>query len=91
MAHYLVRFSRGANNKYVYPKSMEGVVWKTTVYHHTERVMVGETDAKIKADGKKVIALTPAEAKKQIKRLQSSFPALQDLPGPMKFARSPKK
>ncbi len=91
MSYYLVHFSRGTNNKFVYPKSVEGVVWKTTTYHYTERIMVGETDAEIKADGKKVIALTSNEAKKQIKKLQSSFPASKDLPEPLNLVSAPKK
>lgn len=91
MTHYLVHYSLGANKEYVYPKSIEGIVWKSTLYHYTDWVMVGETDDTVKADGKKVIALTPNETKKHIKRLQASFPDLKDLPDPLKLISAQKK
>ena len=85
MSHYLIHYSPGANNAYDYPKSITGVVWKLVVYHYTDQVMVGETDAAVKADGKQVIALTPEEANKLIKEYQSSYPKPQNLPGPLRL------
>lgn len=87
MAHYLVRYSIGANNEYLYPESVAGVVWKSTVYHFTDHVMVGETDAKIKADGKQVVALTPNTAKIQIKKYQSSYPKSEETPDALRLPR----
>jgi hypothetical protein len=85
MSHYLVHYSYGANNAYDYPKSIADVVWKLVVYHYTDQVMVGETDAVVKADGKQVITLTPDEANKLIEEYQSSYPKLQNLPDPLRL------
>jgi hypothetical protein len=81
MAYYNVRYSVGKNSEYVYPKNLEGVVWKFTVYHYSQKGMVGETDAKVAADGKQVIALKSDQAKKLIKEYQSSYPKAEELPG----------
>ncbi len=86
MAHYVVRFTLRPNNTHVYPKSVEGVVWKSIVYHYTKYVMIGETDAKVKADGKRVRALTPDQAKKLMEEYQSSYPEPQGLPEPLRIA-----
>ena len=83
MAYYLVHYLLGANKEYVYPKSMEGVVWKSAVYHFTEHVMVGETDEKVKADGKHINALTPTQAKELIKKCQASYPKQRNMPDPL--------
>jgi hypothetical protein len=80
MAHYLVRFSLGENNTYVYPESVTGVVWKSAMYHYTEQAMVGETDASVEADGKQVVSLTSEEAKKLTEEYQASYPKPKDLP-----------
>jgi hypothetical protein len=85
MNHYLIHYSHGANSAYDYPKSIAGVVWKLVVYHYTDLVMVGETDAAVKADGKRVIALTPDKANKLIAEYQSSYPKPQDLPDPLRL------
>lgn len=74
MAHYLVRYSLGANNTYIYPESVEQIVWKSVVYDYSDQVMVGETDAPVEADGKQVTSLTPDEAQKLIKKYQASYP-----------------
>lgn len=75
----MVCYSIGKNNEYVYPESVAGVVWKSTVYHYKERVMVGETDEKVTAEGKKVIALKPDQAKKVIKEYKASYPKPKEL------------
>lgn len=82
MAYYLVHYTVGDQNQYIYPPAVTGVVWKSAVYHYSEPVMVGETEQTVVADGEKVIALTPAQFKKQVKKLQASFPQ-QDLPDPL--------
>jgi hypothetical protein len=78
MTFYRVNFSIGKNNEYAYPKSVADVVWKSTIYHFKNRVMIGETDVKVKADGKRVIALKSNEAKKLKKQFESSFPKLKE-------------
>jgi hypothetical protein len=40
--------------------------------------MIGETDAKIKADGKNVVALKRTEAKKMIAEFESSYPKISE-------------
>ena len=87
MAHYLVRYSLGENNTYVYPESVTGVVWKSAIYHYTEQVMVGETDAKLEADGKQVTSITSDDAKKLMKEYQASYPKPNDLPDPLRKPR----
>lgn len=74
MAHYLIRYSLGPNNEYVYPAGVAGVVWKSTQYHATAQVMVGETDASVKANGKTVIALTADRAAKLVTEHRASYP-----------------
>ena len=83
MAYYLVHYAVGAENQYVYPESVAGVVWKSAVYHYADPLMVGETEQTVAADGKDVVALTPAEFKKQVKTLQASFPKLKEPPDPL--------
>ena len=80
MAYYMVRYTLGADNHYDYPASVAGVVWKSAVYHYTEHVMVGETDAKVEADGKQVIALNSDKAKQLTKQYQASYPKSPKLP-----------
>ena len=87
MAHYMVRYSLGDNNTYVYPESVAGVVWRSVVYHYTEQVMVGETDATVETDGKQVLSLTLQKAKKRIKEYQSSYPKPKNLPDPLHIPR----
>jgi hypothetical protein len=87
MAFYLVYYSLGANKDYSYPKSIAGVVWKLTMYHFTDHVMVGETDDKVKTDGKHVISLTPKDAKNLIKKYEASYPKPRNLPAPLQPAR----
>ncbi len=80
MSHYQVRFKIDKKHAYVYPASVRGVVWKNTMYHFSEPIMVGETDEEVKADGKQVIALMPKEAAKRVKELQEGFPPQAKLP-----------
>ena len=87
MAHYLVRYSLGENNTYVYPESVTGVVWKSAIYHYTEQVMVGETDTTLEAQGKQVTSLTLEEAKKLMEEYQASYPKPKDLPDPLRKRR----
>ena len=87
MAHYLVRYTFGDNNTYVYPESVAEVVWKSAVYHYTEQVMVGETDATVETDGKQVTSLAPDEAEKLIEEYQASYPKPTDLPDSLRVPR----
>ena len=87
MTHYLVHYSLGKDNEYVYPQSVIGVVWKSTIYHYTERVMIGETDDKVKADRKKVIALKPKESKKLVEKYNASYPKPEGLPFDVKSTK----
>ena len=80
MASYLVRFSIGKNNEYVYPESVARVVWKSAVYHPTDRTMIGDTDAKVKADGKSVVGLKPAQAVKLVGAFRARYPKPRQLP-----------
>lgn len=82
MAYYLIHYTVGTDNQLVYPRNVAGVVWKSTVYHFKGQVMVGETDQKIKADGKTVIALKAPEFQEQMKTLQASFPRAKDPDAP---------
>ena len=91
MAHYRVSYSIGVNNTYNYPQSVKDVVWKSAVYNYTEQVMVGETDDKVEADGKQVIALTSDKAKRLISEYQSSYPKPEDLPIPLRLPIKRKK
>jgi hypothetical protein len=79
MAHYMVRYSRGTNNNYVYPESVVGVVWMSVVYHYTDQVMVGETDATVETDEKQVATLTADDANKLVEEYQASYPKSPDL------------
>ena len=85
MAHYMVRYSRGENNTYVYPESVAGVEWKLAMYHYTEQVMVGETDATVVTDERQVLPLTSDEADKLIEEYQSSYPKPRDIPDPFRL------
>jgi hypothetical protein len=85
MTHYLVRYSIGDNNTYVYPESVAGVAWKLAMYHYTEQVMVGETDAAVETDGRQVVSLSSEEANKLIEEYQSSFPKPRDVPDPLRL------
>jgi len=78
MAYYLVHYSLGENNTYIYPESIAGVVWKSSMYHYTEQTMVGETDATLEVDGKQVISLTSDEARNLTEEYQSSYPMPND-------------
>ena len=80
MPHYQVRYSLGPNNEYEYPKSVAGTVWKSVVYHYSDRVMVGETDSEIAAGGKEAVGLTPDQAAKLEKEYRSSYPKLEVSP-----------
>jgi len=87
MAYYLIRYSLGLNNEYVYPAGVAGVVWKTTQYHATAHVMVGETDASVKANGKTIVALSADRAAKLVAEHRAGYPGASDqpdqgLPGP---------
>ena len=86
MAYYLVRYSLGENNTYVYPESIAGVVWQSSMYHYTEQAMVGETDATLEADDKLIVSLTEDEARKLIEEYQSSYPKPVD---PLSSLHSP--
>lgn len=81
MTNYLVRFKIGKNNECTYPQSVAGVVWKSTLYHHTKLSMLGETDEDVHADGKIVVALSPAEARETVKEFRASCPELEDSSG----------
>jgi hypothetical protein len=83
MPHYLVRYSLGENNTYVYPASIAGVVWKLAMYHYVERVMVGETDATIETDGRAILPISAEEANKLIEEYQASYPKPGALPNPL--------
>lgn len=78
MAHYMVRFSRGENESYVYPDSLQGVVWNSVTYHATQPVMVGETDAALEADGSQITSVSPEEARKLIEDYQAGYPKRKD-------------
>jgi hypothetical protein len=80
MSKYLVRFSIGKNNVYVYPATTAGAVWKQAIYHHKQLAMVGETDNDIKADGKLVKRLDSAGADRLIKEFMASYPKLIESP-----------
>ena len=85
MPHYMVRFSIGENNTYVYPESVAGVVWKLAMYHYAERVMVGETDATVEAEGRQVVSLSADEANKLVEEYQASYPKPEDVPDPFRL------
>lgn len=74
MSIYLVKFSLGMNNDLIYPAIVKHVTWKFTLYHHIDNVMIGETDDEIEADGIEVIALSPDDAQKLIKKYRSHRP-----------------
>ncbi len=87
MAYYLVNYTVGADNQFVYPKNVAGVVWKSAVYQFKDHVLVGETDRKIKADGTTVIALKAPEFDEQMKALQAGFPKAKDPDAPRTVPR----
>src|SRR3989304_6006571 len=87
MAYYLVRYSRGGNNEYVYPAGVAGVAWKSVVYHRSKTVMIGETEDKLTADGNVVIFLTPEEARKRVRECLASYPRAR---APSAESRSPR-
>lgn len=74
MPHYQVKYSLGKNNEFVYPESVAGVVWKSTLYHYTDHVMIGETDDDVHANGKEVISLSSDEVRKLEKEYRSTRP-----------------
>ena len=75
MAFYHVKYSIGKNNDYVYPQSVAGIVWSTTVNNNIEMAMVGETDDEVSVDGRDVVALKPGEAKRLITKYCTERPA----------------
>ncbi len=75
MPFYLVRYTIGKNNEYVYPGGVTGVVWKTNIYNPVKMAMVGETDDEVSVDEKNVVALKPTKAKKLIKKYCTGSPA----------------
>jgi hypothetical protein len=75
MPFYLVKYTKGKNNEYVYPVSLAGVVWRTNISNHIEMVMVGETDDEVSVDGRDVVALEPAEAERLIEKYCMERPA----------------
>ena len=85
MPHYLVRYSLGENHAYVYPPGVARVVWRLAMYHPTEPVMVGETDAELETDERQVLPLTPEEAAKLMDEYQASYPRSGDLPDPFRL------
>jgi len=68
MPFYLVKYTVSKNGEYVYPKNVAGVAWKSTVYHYSKRLMIGERDDVIEADGKDIVALSANEAQKLKKK-----------------------
>jgi hypothetical protein len=89
MGHYLVRYRVGKNKEYVYPTSVQGVAWKSTVYHYTKREMVGETEEAVKAGGKDVVSLKPEEAKRVVKEFAASYPKPEGFPEELLLPRRP--
>ena len=87
MAYYMVRYSLDANNSYIYPESVAGVVWNSIVYHYSKQAMIGETDVDVETDEKQVNSLTSDKAKKLIKEYKSSYPKPTELPDPIRIAR----
>jgi hypothetical protein len=55
------------------------------MYHPTEPVMVGETDAELETDERQVLPLTPEEAAKLMDEYQASYPRSGDLPDPFRL------
>jgi hypothetical protein len=80
MGHYKIHYQVGKRQEYVYPAGIAGVVWKSVAYHGTERDMVGQTEAEIKADGTDVVALNPQEAKKLAEEYASAYPKPKGFP-----------
>ncbi len=71
MPYYKIKYSKGENNEYVYPKAVAEVVWKSSVYRGAEQAMIGETDDNLEADGDQVVSLKPELAEKLIKEFQA--------------------
>lgn len=79
MAYYQIIYTI-KNNQYIYPAAIKDAVWKNSIYHPSEHSMVGETDEKIKANGRNVISLKPAAAKRLIKEYQASYSKIPEPP-----------
>lgn len=84
MSYYKLIYNLGANNAYIYPSSVRGVVWTLAQYHYTERVMVGKTEHPVAADGVEVIELSEADALTLIEEFKQSYPKVseKDMPFP---------
>ena len=80
MPFYVVRYAVSKKHEYVYPRSIANVVWKLAVYHYKERVMIGETDSRVKADGKEVVSVERKEAQRLIGQFRASYPRIEGSP-----------
>lgn len=74
MGIYKVLYSLGPQGEYVYPAVTRSAVWKNLHYHYTDKAMIAETDADIKADGHNVVLLTKADADSLIAEFKKSYP-----------------
>ncbi len=78
MKYYNVIYKFGVNNEYIYPSSVEGVVWNIAQYHFTENVMIGRTDSEVEADGVEVVELSEEEALSLIEEFKKSYPEIPE-------------
>ena len=78
MKYYKVIYKLGSNNEYIYPSSVEGVVWNLAQYRFKEHLMIGRTDGEIKADGIEVVELTEEEALSLVEEFKKSYPEIPD-------------
>lgn len=91
MKFFKVRYQIGPHGEYIYPPGVAKVVWRSAYYHYTEKVMIGETDRQLAADGDAVIELEKAEALAEIDEFQKSVPTPPEEPptGSASSAREP--
>ena len=74
MPYYQLFFTKNKNNKFIYPSSVQNVVWNMTVYHYTENKMIGRTDSTLKTQKGSLVELSEEEANKLIAEYEKSYP-----------------
>jgi hypothetical protein len=78
MGHYRIRFKIGPNNEYVYPKAIARAVWRSSIYHPTEPIMVGDTEDQLQTEGQEIVELSPEDALKLREEWEAEYAKRDD-------------
>lgn len=74
------------NNERIYPPIIQGIIWRISYYHYTEKSVIGGTEQEIVTEGPEVIRLSDDEALSLIEEFKKSYPQISEekLPFPLK-------